>query len=416
METLVQAAKRLGIKPNPNMTLKEFEEIRNRIRTALKLGSSSNLGYSLYNKKRHGVLQNWDEKKVYQNIAVLKSMNPEGIRVHDQDGGKVSLDEDAVFVWHSASLKPRDCQERFAVSIKLDDPKLPSLYGKLDDFIRKYRAGFKITDVEHADRTDTLNVYMSQPITPEIAKEFYDIVMPFLKKENHGYLDGFSLTNHGHEIQGIKYGPEPNVWSHLWKAGGSSLCKPIAERIQTRLKELPAVFLKGFDFYSIRDAGSLGMVSGNVRYLNLLYYLAGREGQNPFQLGNQYGLPFNAGFSPKIVRKYTDKKIDIATAKATIIESSKKTSPSSKAMAPRLQITPDNLNMQDLLREIRSMRSDIQSMSSELLQLRQQSVQMNTKLASLRQENVQLRSKNHVLRAQIQTSSPVLKSPKSPTD
>ncbi len=402
METLLQIAKRLGIKPNPHMTKEQFEAIHRKICT--EFGGDftwSTLVDALYNKRKK-IPQIWNEKNVQKNIEYLKKMVPQGIRVHDQDNFPVKLDEDAIFVWHSARQKGEYYRERFAVSINLDDPKLPTLYMKLDDFIRKHHAAYKIVDFWHIQRTDPLNIYMTKEITPEITRELYGIVGPFLKKKNHAYLDGFSITNNGRVIEGMKYGPEPLLWSEF---RGENKNRLVAH-ITFMLKNLPPQFKQRDLFYNIRDAQSLGQVSANVQYMDLIYYLAGKEGQNPFQLGNQYGLPVGK-VSDRYARKY-NKKIDIAdegygptktklkTPKSSTITESKNNVSSRQKKSTSSPVYP---TMRDLLNQMQQMCSDARVMSAELSELRQENQQLRQRIESLKKQSSQLKSQNQQLHA-----------------
>lgn len=312
METLVEIAKRLGIKPNPKMTddyyimqvmpalEKELSKIRGR--------DSSGLVDAVYDA--HKTLKqerSWDKNKAAQQVGFLKTTARPGIRIHNQDGRRVKLGTDDQFVYHSAD-NGAPTKERFQIDLKMDSSNMEQMWQKLDDFIVKHNASYKVSDLDGKkvhDRTDMLNLYMTEEITPEIAKELYGIVGPFLETKHDDFLAGFPVKLNGKNIKGFKYGPEPepNV-DEKQKQQRIDSIKKIAAR------DLPKNFVdfvpvgRGTDF-DLEEYVSLGVLSALVEKTDLLYYLVGKEGKSPFQLGNQFGDPRKQKYS---------KVIDIANA------------------------------------------------------------------------------------------------------
>lgn len=116
------------------------------------------------------------------NMEALKQEYSPGISAYPDSG----------FYYHRASEKK--AVERFVADLKLDSPFIPKIFKKLDEFILKHEGTYKISLFKKdwksklfpndSNRTDTLNLYMPKPITPQIAKEFYEIVKPVLEEKN----------------------------------------------------------------------------------------------------------------------------------------------------------------------------------------------------------------------------------------
>ena len=312
METLVEIAKRLGIKPDPKMTddyyimhvmpalEKEFSKICGR--------DFGELVQAVY--ESHKTLKqerSWDKKKAAQQVGFLKTTARPGIRIHNQDGGRVKLGSDDQFVYHSAD-NGAPTKERFQIDLKMDSPNMEQMWQKLDDFIIKHHASYKVEDLDGRkvhDRTDMLNLYITEEITPEMAKELYGIIGPFLETKHDDFLAGFPVKLNGKNIKGFRYGPEPEPdVDEKQKQQRIDSIKRIAAR------DLPKNFVdfvpvdRGEEF-DLEEYVSLGVLSALVEKTDLLYYLVGKEGKSPFQLGNQFGDPRKQKYS---------KVIDIANA------------------------------------------------------------------------------------------------------
>lgn len=328
METLVEIAKRLGIKPNPSMTddyyimhvmpalEKEFSKICGR--------DFGELVQAVY--ESHKTLKqerSWDKKKAAQQVGFLKTTARPGIRIHNQDGGRVKLGSDDQFVYHSAD-NGAPTKERFQIDLKMDSPNMEQMWQKLDDFIIKHHASYKVEDLDGRkvhDRTDMLNLYMTEEITPEMAKELYGIIGSFLETKHDDFLAGFPVKLNGKNIKGFRYGPEPEPdVDEKQKQQRIDSIKRIAAR------DLPKNFV---DFLPV-DRGeeidleeyvSLGALSALVEKTDLLYYLVGKEGKSPFQLGNQFGDPRKQKYS---------KVIDIANAGQRSVKTPQATTPTFK--------------------------------------------------------------------------------------
>lgn len=293
METLVEIAKRLGIKPNPMITETEYLRIKSLMSYELTGKEDQDIEldtkmYDFHKQTPNGTAQKFNKELLNQNIKHFKE--------HFLTGIKSAKQSDGDFWYHSAG--DSEAKERFVADIKLDDPSMPEIFKELDEFILRYKGAYKI--VLDGNRTDTLNLYMSESITAKTAREFYEIVRPVLQTKNHTCLDGFPITQNGQEIEGVKFGPEP--MSEVSRTGDFL---PMKERLKS---VLPDFMIKEI---SRQYCGkkSLGEIASKVQLANLLYYLVGKEGQNPIQLGNQLGDP---------KKKYTKKSIEITPQNAKI--------------------------------------------------------------------------------------------------
>lgn len=295
METLVEMAKRLGIKPNPNITDEEYLKVKEQMLQELrKIGGpltvNSRLNSSVYNiRKCAGLAEQYNSTGWTIATQALKQEHLPGISSYP-DGG---------FYYHRASEK--EGVERFVADLKLDSPDMPEIFKKLDEFILKHESAYKVVLFKKdwksklfpndSNRTDVLNLYMPKPITPQIAKEFYEIVKPVLEERTHEFLDGFPIRQNGQEIKGIKFGPEVQK---NWPREDIHAAK---ERVKKTFSGKMAEELSNFN--SVR---SMGEMAAMAQLGDLFYYLIDKEGQNPIQLGNQFGDP---------KKKYTKKSIDI---------------------------------------------------------------------------------------------------------
>ena len=162
---------------------------------------------------------------------------------------------------------------------------MEQMWQKLDDFIIKHNSSFKVVDLEAKkthNRTDSLNIYMSKEITPEIAKELYCIIGPFLEPKYDEFLAGFPVKLNGKNIKGFKYGPEPVKYKdNNKKAFWTAHIEKIAQR------DLPPLFANQIKKLNLEDYMSLGQLQVKIQIAELIYYLAGKEGKCPFQLHNQ---------------------------------------------------------------------------------------------------------------------------------
>ena len=285
METLIDIAKRLGIKPNPQMTADEYCKIKSLMSHELTGKNDKDLDtiiYDFHKQTPRGTAQFFNKELLEQNIDNFKHNFLVGIKSGKQlDGG---------FWVHSAGNTV--AKERFMADLKLDHPDMPEIFKKLDEFILKHRSAYKI--VLNGNRTDTLNLYMPEAITPQIARKFHEIVQPVLQAKNHTYLDGFPITQNGQEIQGIKFGPEP-----MSEVSRIDNLLPMKERLKS---DLPDFMIREISRQYLGKQ-SLGQVAAKVQLADFLYYLVGKEGKNPIQLGIQLGEP---------QKKYTKTSIEIS--------------------------------------------------------------------------------------------------------
>ena len=307
METLVQMAKRLGIRPNPKMNdiFDEQEQISDHIFQEMgkvfglrpkRMGGISEYEdmYALYKYTADERL--WDKNRAKQVVRFLKTTARSGVKIHTQDRTAVRLGKDDSFVWHSAENEGRT-KERFQIDLKMDSANMEQMWQKLDDFIVKHRSSYKVVDLDGKnwhDRTDSLNVYMSEEITPEIAKELYGIIGPFLESKYDDFLAGFPVKMNGKAIKGFKYGPEPIDVGNKKRPACAAYIAKIAGR------DLPQFWAEKVMNRGLEHGLSLGELACKIQVIDLIYYLAGKEGKNPFQIGNQFGEPGKHKYSKVI--------------------------------------------------------------------------------------------------------------------
>jgi cell division protein FtsB len=220
---------------------------------------------------------------------------------------------------------------------------------------------------------------MPKSITPEIAKEFYDIVKPVLQTKNHEYLDGFAITQNGQEIKGIKFGPEP-------------LAKVSSDEFSSMKNRLESILPRKMLYDITRHywgRKSLGQVAAKAQLCDLFYYLVGREGQNPIQLGNQLGDP-NIRYSKKL-----DISGDVLSQREKNNLQPKKEEYPKTVSIPQKEGLPTDMTA--LLEQLQLMRKEVHSIRTDVIQLRQSNAQLKQNLTSLRQENSLLRKQNNRL-------------------
>lgn len=374
METLVQIAKRLGIKPNPAITDEAYLKIKDQMLQEInKMGKVKEYDladamYVFHKKTPSGIAQQFNNASFNNNFSRFKKEFLSGIVSGDQEGS---------FWWHDARKPGVGISERFVADVKLDDPNISSVFKKLDEFILRYQSAYKISS--SGNRTDTLNLYMPKSITPEIAKEFYNIVKPVLQTKNHEYLDGFAITQNGQEIKGIKFGPEP-------------LAKVSSDEFSSMKNRLESILPRKMLYDITRHywgRKSLGQVAAKAQLCDLFYYLVGREGQNPIQLGNQLGDP-NIRYSKKL-----DISGDVLSQREkNNLQPKKEEYPKTVSIPQKEELPTD---MTALLEQLQLMRKEVHSIRTDVIQLRQSNAQLKQNLTSLRQENSLLRKQNNRL-------------------
>jgi hypothetical protein len=324
--------------------------------------------YDFHKITPSGIAQQFNNTSFDNNFSRFKKEFLSGIVSGDQEGS---------FWWHDARKPGVGISERFVADVKLDDPNISSVFKKLDEFILRYQSAYKISS--SGNRTDTLNLYMSKSITPEIAKEFYNIVKPVLQTKNHEYLDGFAITQNGQEIKGIKFGPEP-------------LLKVSSDEFSSMKNRLESI-LPGKMLYDITrqymEQKSLGEIAAKAQLCDLFYYLVGREGQNPIQLGNQLGDP-NIRYSKKL-----DISGDVLSQREkNNLQPKKEEYPKTVSIPQKEELPTD---MTALLEQLQLMRKEVHSIRTDVTQLRQSNAQLKQNLTSLGQENSLLRKQNNRL-------------------
>lgn len=321
MSFIVNLAKELGFTPNPNMTLKEAKIILQAIKQALKNSMPVNKQHKINNdttlKEMIYTFQKQVERQTnisaYQSAVSLFQNPPDGLICKTQIGTTTEngFNPTGNFVWQTVPNRP-SAVERFTCDIDICSPHFPTILGKLRHFILKYQGGFKIPYFGHEDRSDTLNCYMTKPITPEIASEFYQIIAPCLNTDFHDKLDGLPVYANGQIIKGIKIGPEYTIGKDKQK--NQETANKLYQLTQQSKQGLPQTFQGQYIFLtgsSNRPDCSLGQKSAEIETHNLLYYLAGLEGKSPLKLMNStlsdiYAKKLDIGiFLNKNNNKYT---------------------------------------------------------------------------------------------------------------
>lgn len=293
METLVEIAKRIGIKPNLHMNEQDWADIRVKIGQELAkipTGFSDDSPIEKYLKKnpidlfnnlynlRKITKRNWPKGTDDKVLQILSQRDPENnIFVHPQVIGFQSLEETA-FIHHRANNHTKDTKERLVVDVDLGSSDFPDMVKKMDEFILKHHAHFKIVNKHNLDRSDTMNVYMQEDITPNIAEEFYNIVKPCLCEDNHDKLDGFEIMKGDKPIKGIKIGPELNKDKEAYQKRKQWLDKTLARDIHSpALREKAENYLEKLIGHS-----SLGEKECALQLMDLMYYAMDR-GSSPFR-------------------------------------------------------------------------------------------------------------------------------------
>jgi hypothetical protein len=206
-----------------------------------------------------------------------KTNNKKEIFAHAQILGFQSLEE-SPFIHHHALSRQKPIKERFVADINIASPDFPSLIKKMDDFILKYNAQFKVVNQRALNRSDTMNVYMQENITSQIAEEFYKIVKPCLCKDNHDKLDGFEIMQGSTPIKGIKIGPELDENKQAYLNRKRWVNKTLARDIHSpALREKAENYLEKLIGHS-----SLGEKACALQLMDLMYYAMDR-GSSPFR-------------------------------------------------------------------------------------------------------------------------------------
>ena len=292
METLVEIAKRIGIKPNLHMNEQDWADIRVKIGQELakiptglsadhpkekyRHSNPLDLFNNLYHVRKR-MERNWPVDTAENIIQIMsKTNNEKEIFAHAQILGFQSLEE-SPFIHHHALNRQKPIKERFVADINIASPDFPSLIKKMDDFILKYNAQFKVVNQRALNRSDTMNVYMQENITSQIAEEFYKIVKPCLCKDNHDKLDGFEIMQGSTPIKGIKIGPELDENKQAYLNRKRWVNKTLARDIHSpALREKAENYLEKLIAHS-----SLGEKACSLQLMDLMYYAMDR-GPSPF--------------------------------------------------------------------------------------------------------------------------------------
>lgn len=327
METLVEIAKRIGISPNPHMTERDWAVIRIAIGKELEKYETKLPEYDSYEKychknpvdlfnnlyyKRKLLDRHWPKGTADKVFQIMRQRDPQNnVFVHAQIWGFQSLEETS-FIHHRASNHTKDTRERLAVDIDLASPDFPDMVKKMDDFIFKYHGHFKIVNQEALNRSDTMNVYMQEDITPQIAEEFYNIVKPCLCEDNHDKLDGFEIMKGDKPIKGIKIGPTLNKDKEAYQSRKQWVDKTLARDIhETNLREKASNYLE-----KLIGDGSLGEKACTLQLIDLMYYCMDK-GKSPFHYISYDGSFYNKQLSIPDNEDKIIKKAPVAKTKKT---------------------------------------------------------------------------------------------------
>lgn len=254
--------------------------------------------------------------------------------------------------------KTRHSFARFQINADMN----PEMIKDLDNFIKRHNSVYKTTPPEDwSGRTDSVNIYMYEPVTDDIKKEIVQIMSPYIRRSKPSCInsiDGEILAD------GIGFAREAH----------REECTPLVDRYPTHLK------------LGVRNYINSGVSLGTLR--------VAEEFLDMYQ---KYASMF------RIDSKTQSVQTPVSQTQA----------PSSQAPLP--SSTSSQLGLQDLLNEMRAIRSEIQAAHSELQHLRSENTQLKENLTGLRQENTRLHSQNQALRSQVQSASPVMKTPNTPT-
>jgi len=283
METLLEIAKRLSIKPNPNMSDEEYGRITERITSELEekyyrysefMFTPDELNETVYTVHKD-MPRKWGDRFL-SNLDYVKNADSREYSVHDQHG-RTGDEMGGSFIYHDARVGREPVIERFTLDLKQDSPNFPTVIDGLDKFIVKHHTAFKIVTKKASNRSDTMNLYMCKKIFSKIAAEVYKIVKPVLNEDNHDYLDGVDIVYKGEVVKGMKYGPDPSFAPESW-----TMARECTENI------LHEKFGEKFDYLRTDVGLSLGQFSARLEELDLVYYLYDK-GKNPFDLAHRYG-------------------------------------------------------------------------------------------------------------------------------
>ena len=145
METLVEIAKRIGIKPNLHMNEQDWADIRVKIGQELakiptglsadhpkekyRHSNPLDLFNNLYHVRKR-MEGNWPAGTAENIIQIMsKTNNKKEIFAHAQILGFQSLEE-SPFIHHHALSRKKPIKERFVADIDISSPDFPSLIKK----------------------------------------------------------------------------------------------------------------------------------------------------------------------------------------------------------------------------------------------------------------------------------------------
>ncbi|MBR7165117.1 MAG: hypothetical protein IKD18_02450, partial [Clostridia bacterium] len=164
-----EIAKRIGINPNRHMSEADWAQIRVKVGQELAkipTGLSSHhlkekyrrenpidLFNNLYHVRKR-MDRHWPIGTQESLIEVMRKTNHQDVFAHAQILGFQSLEE-TPFIHHHSLSHTKDTKERFVADINLASPYFATMIKKLDNFILKYNAQFKVASQKAINRSDT---------------------------------------------------------------------------------------------------------------------------------------------------------------------------------------------------------------------------------------------------------------------
>ena len=309
MKTLVEMAQELGIQPKKDLTVADWQQITRRMGTRMLQETTGLPPDDRDEVKRHRDPDNLPEhlyilrkyvnrhlgKKVPDRVAEILKKGREKydkIFIHPSRIGFQALEE-SPFIFHSSLNQRGDIRERFVVDIDPASPNLSQVITDLDQFIQKYHAKFKMPNKPNLDRTDTLNVYVSDEITPKMVQDLFQVVRPALSTEYHDKLDGLEVFAGDKPIKGIKIGPELNIGETKEERNQKyeDRLDKVMLHLDRDIKDEDLNQAAQHYLMPLLDESSLGQKMAALQVMDLMYYAMGKP--SPFRLMGYDEKPYD---------------------------------------------------------------------------------------------------------------------------
>lgn len=186
----------------------------------------------LYNVKKYQTFPAYTDEQIKRMEAAM---------VNTSD--VIEIEQGAFYFRELRGSKLHGALERFQVNADMN----PKIIEILDSFVKKYKCNYKTpAPTKWHKRVDTVNVYMYEPITDKIKKEFVQIMSPYIRK-NGASPDGEKLVD-GIGISAELHQDDP--------------------RLQKIIAEYPEHLQKNVKDY-FRASISLGKVSSAQEFLDM---------------------------------------------------------------------------------------------------------------------------------------------------